>query len=384
MPGIKISSLGGPVTLSKTDEFPIARGGATFKTNASVLFDKIDDTTSKVNALSSNLLFPANSDTINLFFDNTTRRLSADLASTLDLSTRVVILPPVIAIPPGLVCPFAASTAPIGWLECNGNTVPNGPGTVQGKTYNFAPLYAVLGNTYGGLGKLPDLRGQFVRGFGANGSDPTVKSGTFGAHQKDAFQGHKHGLYDPGHFHVLTDPGHFHVLTDPGHSHVLTDPGHSHGITQQSHKHEVSKLVTGGTYTLSPGLEPFEEEPNRNNRIELTKGAGEFTDKADIDISINSASVNIAATGNPQGAKELTGFTATGNPQGTVEYTGFTATGNPQGTVESSYVRVQNPISDAQNILDPSGSTGSSGGTAPRTADETRPNNVAMLYCIKY
>lgn len=62
--------------------------------------------------------------------------------------------------PVGLVSPFAGASAPAGWLLCNGDTVPNGAGTVQSKTANFAELYSVVGAAYGSAGKLPDLRGR--------------------------------------------------------------------------------------------------------------------------------------------------------------------------------------------------------------------------------
>jgi microcystin-dependent protein len=75
-------------------------------------------------------------------------------------------------VPTGAVFNFAASVAPVGFLECNGDTVPNGSGTIQGITADFAPLYAVLGSTFGAAGKLPDLRDDFVRG--SNGTSRSV------------------------------------------------------------------------------------------------------------------------------------------------------------------------------------------------------------------
>jgi microcystin-dependent protein len=68
-------------------------------------------------------------------------------------------------VPIGAVFHLATSTVPTGYLKCNGNVLPNGTGTVQGVTANFSALYAVLGSTYGVAGTLPDLRGEFVRGF---------------------------------------------------------------------------------------------------------------------------------------------------------------------------------------------------------------------------
>ena len=91
------------------------------------------------------------------------------------------------AVPVGSVFHFAASTAPTGYLKANGNTVPNGPGTVQGITADFSALYAILGSTYGAAGKLPDLRGEFIRGWADDRTDLGTQVG-FGKTQDWAIQ----------------------------------------------------------------------------------------------------------------------------------------------------------------------------------------------------
>ena len=95
------------------------------------------------------------------------------------------------AVPPGAVFHFAASTAPTGYLKANGNTVPNGNGTVQGITANFSALYAILGSTYGAPGKLPDLRGEFIRGWVDDKVGIDTQT-TFGRSQTDLFKNHTH------------------------------------------------------------------------------------------------------------------------------------------------------------------------------------------------
>lgn len=62
---------------------------------------------------------------------------------------------------PGTVMHFGASTAPAGWLKCNGATVSRTA---------YAALFAAIGTTFGvGDGAttfgLPDLRGEFLRGL---------------------------------------------------------------------------------------------------------------------------------------------------------------------------------------------------------------------------
>lgn len=66
--------------------------------------------------------------------------------------------------PPGTVAAFAGSTAPDGWLLCNGTAVSRTA---------YADLYAVIGTTYGaGNGSttftLPDLRGRVPAGANAS------------------------------------------------------------------------------------------------------------------------------------------------------------------------------------------------------------------------
>lgn len=69
----------------------------------------------------------------------------------------------------GAVSAFAMSSAPTGWLKCNGAAISRAV---------YADLFAKIGTTFGsGDGastfNLPDLRGEFLRGFDdARGADP--------------------------------------------------------------------------------------------------------------------------------------------------------------------------------------------------------------------
>lgn len=98
------------------------------------------------------------------------------------------------SVPVGSVYHFASSTAPTGFLICNGDSVPNGSGTVQGVTTDFSALYAILGTTYGVAGTLPDLEGVFIRGTGSQTISGITYSGTLGTKEGDAMQGHRHSL----------------------------------------------------------------------------------------------------------------------------------------------------------------------------------------------
>lgn len=88
--------------------------------------------------------------------------------------------------PAGTVITFASVTAPSGYLVCNGAEISR---------EDYSNLFTVIGETFGvGDGsttfKLPDLRGEFVRGFdGGRGVD---NGRTFGSSQLDDNKSHSH------------------------------------------------------------------------------------------------------------------------------------------------------------------------------------------------
>jgi len=89
-------------------------------------------------------------------------------------------------IPAGMVQAYAGSAAPTGWLKCNGAAVSR---------TTYATLFAAIGTTYGsGNGSstfnVPDLRGEFVRGWDdSRGVDSGRSLGSF---QADEFKSHTH------------------------------------------------------------------------------------------------------------------------------------------------------------------------------------------------
>ncbi len=94
------------------------------------------------------------------------------------------------AVPIGAVEAFAMKDAPSGWLVCDG-------GMYSSELYPL--LSKALGATYNqpdtpeGFFCVPDLQGQFIRGWDKDGNvDPERE---FGSIQKDAIQGHKHKSY---------------------------------------------------------------------------------------------------------------------------------------------------------------------------------------------
>jgi microcystin-dependent protein len=111
--------------------------------------------------------------------------------------------------PAGTVIWTARSSAPTGYLKANGAAVSRS---------TYATLFSAIGTFYGaGDGSttfnLPDLRGEFVRGWDDGRG---VDSGrAFASNQAAAFASHNHGISDPGHSHSGSTGG------AGGHSHTF-------------------------------------------------------------------------------------------------------------------------------------------------------------------
>jgi microcystin-dependent protein len=84
-----------------------------------------------------------------------------------------------IRIPTGIIVAFYGKDAPIGWMLCDGSTIP----------IEYETLRKLVGN------KVPDLRGTFLRGSnnGRNDGRGDVDiSRSLGSYQNDTFSSHRH------------------------------------------------------------------------------------------------------------------------------------------------------------------------------------------------
>lgn len=105
-------------------------------------------------------------------------------------------------MPVGTILPFGGTTAPEGWLLCDG--------AAYSRTVDYDDLFAVIGTAFGAPDvnnfNVPDLRGQFLRGTdNGAGEDPDAttrvesKSGgntgdNVGSKQADLLPDHDHSL----------------------------------------------------------------------------------------------------------------------------------------------------------------------------------------------
>lgn len=89
-------------------------------------------------------------------------------------------------LPVGSVLPFARSSAPVGFLECDGAAVSRA---------TYSALFGIIGTTFGAgdastTFNVPDLRAEFVRGWDHGRGEDSGRA--FGTAQADELEAHTH------------------------------------------------------------------------------------------------------------------------------------------------------------------------------------------------
>lgn len=125
------------------------------------------------------------------FLDNVTSDIQTQLTANATAAANAVL-------PAGLILPFGNTSAPTGYLACDGSAVSR---------TTYATLFTAIGTTWGsGDGSstfnVPDLRGAFLRGTGSHGTSNMANGSAFagqavGSFENDQMQNHAHrGVYN--------------------------------------------------------------------------------------------------------------------------------------------------------------------------------------------
>lgn len=163
-------------------------------------------------------------------------------------------------VPAGTILPFAGPVAniPDGYLACDGS---------EHNISNYPALFDAIETSWGGNGsstfRVPDLRGQFLRGLDqGSGNDPdaggrTAKNGgnsgdAVGSFQGDEFKSHNHGVSDPGHNHANGD--YKYLLRSNGRD-TTPSRDNTSGEPDVIHKGEIQTSTTGITINARGGSE---------------------------------------------------------------------------------------------------------------------------------
>lgn len=290
--------------------------------------------------------------------------------------------------PTGALMPFAMSTAPTGWLVCDGSAVSR---------VTYANLYAAIGSTWGaGDGSttfnIPDLRGQFLRGFdsrspASSGSDTTSIFGFLTSGSSTVT-----GIASTTYLYVGMP------ITGTGIPALTT-------------------IATIGSGTITLSANASSSSPTYSGGS-VTSGSATVTVTSTTGLT---AGTNISGTGIPAGAyvssvTNSTTFVMSANATSTAS--GITITAYTSITVGRTFAGAQldaigqhnhpayvtdpghNHTAGSDNNLagggshcrgvDPTGvatstsTTGITVAVANSIGTETRPKNFAVLYCIKW
>ncbi len=150
-------------------------------------------------------------------------------------------------IPAGLSCPFCGTSAPTGWLMCDGASYLRS---------TYPDLFAVIGTSVGAADgthfNVPDLRGRFLRGVD-NGAarDPDAAGRTamatggntgdnVGSIQADAFDSHNHTQNSHNH----TQNSHFHSISHD-HSGFCAPTGDTSPSVDARQSYDAARRRTG-------------------------------------------------------------------------------------------------------------------------------------------
>jgi microcystin-dependent protein len=126
--------------------------------------------------------------------------LAGPAAGKINLIDNAQLKTPGTAMPSGSIIDYAGSSAPSGWVICNG-------ASYDGTQTTYSGLYSAIGLTYGGTGstafKVPDFRGRVALCAGTGSGLTTRSMGSSGGEES----------------HVLT------ISEMPQHNHVMSNNG---------------------------------------------------------------------------------------------------------------------------------------------------------------
>lgn len=249
-------------------------------------------------------------------------------------------------IPIGSIFPYVGSTAPFGWLMCDGTTV-------NSSTY---PTLAALLAPFGG--KTPDLRNRFPMGAGAQ-----ALGATGGNARISQVVAHQHSV--TGSVTITGSVGS--GGSDHAHSVSSATLSHTHNIsTAANHTHAIADGVTGAAGNHEHGGVVTNVSTSDNSN---TSGGGSLTRVSSVSVSKGSTATQVS---HQHGSGGLgTGYGAFQPPNsGAAE-----GWGAPKTDTSGSHVH---SLDSATGSL--TNATAASSGEA--TVDVTNPF-VALNYIIK-
>jgi microcystin-dependent protein len=273
------------------------------------------------------------------------------------------------SLPVGLLAPYAGSSAPSGWLLCNGQAVSRS---------TYASLFAVCGTSYGaGDGSttfnVPDLRGRVPVGTdtmstsAANRIPGLTSLGVGGGVSSIQLT-------------AANLPSHTHAIS--AHSHVLSDAGiHTHNIDSHNHGgqtglQDLTHTHTGNTADDGPAI-------NAPNRWDGGASAGYL-----FDYGNPGGNIWVVTSADPQKYNEVTFHNISAGE--TQHHHSFT-TGNPSVSLNHGHgipgsgtlATVTGGGGHSHTLANNTVGLATDGGTGSSTSITTLPPYQSTTYIIK-
>lgn len=192
-------------------------------------------------------------------------------------------------LPSGMIAPYAGTSAPNGWLLCNGAAISR---------TTYADLFNVVGTTYG-VGdnsttfNLPDLSGRVP--VGLSGDAEFVSLGTTGGSKTVTLTSAQSGIAAHSHTGSVANNATGITFHDPGHGHSISDPGHTHGYTVLTYQGaDTASGSTRGRYGAPTGVQT---NASGTNISVLGNGTGAYISDPQHahNVTINSVAASNAA-----------------------------------------------------------------------------------------
>ena len=159
-------------------------------------------------------------------------------------------------VPTGSIMPYIGTTAPNGWLLCNGNPIPSG-------SY-YDNLKALAGNN------TPNLNGMFLRGAGSQTAYPDKVGPAVKNVQQDSFKTHSHGV-------------NINTNADGAHSHTTTFYNDDYNNSGNGATNGTGLIRDGGNgYTRTTST-----EPNHSHNVNGNSASTGDTETRPINYGVN-------------------------------------------------------------------------------------------------
>ncbi len=321
-----------------TNEIELPTGGTNgqvLSTNGSGTYTWVNDNAGTDDQNISGLAFNTATNILTVGIENGN-------SQTVDLSS--------LAFPSGAVVAFNAATCPTGWAIADGT------------------------------GGTPDLRGEFIRGLD-NGRGVDVGR-VLASSQTADYQSHSHSVNPPAtntnsagnHLHTVNPPA-TNTTTAGNHLHTVNPPA-TNTNTTGNHNHSVdppnTTTTTNGNHNHSI-FTSFDATNGNNYPYEVAGGDGRWNNttvtkytgySGNHNHTVNIAPFNSATNGNHSHSVDIPQFNSS-------------TAGNHNHSVDISQFNSGSAGAHTHSVDIASFSSGTSGGS------ETRPRNVALLYCVK-